>query len=33
MTNHNFDTNFKIIHAENKDLKLNIIESLEINTQ
>ena len=28
---HNFDPNFKILHSENKGIKLNLLESLEIN--
>lgn len=29
--NHNFNTNFKILHTENKGRKLDLLESLEIN--
>lgn len=29
--NHNFNPNFKILHIENKSMKLNLLESMEIN--
>ncbi|CAH0562875.1 unnamed protein product [Brassicogethes aeneus] len=29
--NHTFNNNFKILHLENKGMKLNLLESLEIN--
>ena len=28
---HNFDKNFEILHLENKSIKLNLLESMEIN--
>ena len=30
-SNHEFDLNFEILHTEGKGLKLNLLESLEIN--
>ena len=32
-TGHNFNSDFEILHVENKGLKLNMLESLEINKQ
>ena len=29
--NHNFNDNFKVLHLENKGMKLNLLESMEIN--